>query len=127
IAPDIGIALDTTLACDTPGVEAENAITQLGEGVGLTVKDGSLIADHDLYKEFETLAKKKKIKHQPNLLTRGGTDGGAIQRAHDGAKTITLSLPTRYIHSSTETVDLSDLEAKIALTMEYMKGHEKKA
>lgn len=122
IAPDIGVALDTTLACDTPGVEPENAITRLGEGVGLTVKDGSLITDPDLYREFESLAKKKKIKHQPNLLTRGGTDGGAIQRAHDGARTITLSLPTRYIHSSIETVDLSDLEAKVELVTAYMKG-----
>ncbi|MCA9447579.1 MAG: M42 family metallopeptidase [Candidatus Omnitrophica bacterium] len=122
IAPDIGVALDTTLACDTPGIEPENAITRLGEGVGLTVKDGSLITDRALYEEFQALAKKKKIKHQPNLLTKGGTDGGAIQRAHDGAKTITLSLPTRYIHSSIETIELSDLEAKIALVAEYMKG-----
>ena len=122
IAPDTGIALDTTLACDTPGVDKENAITHLGEGVGLTVKDGSLITDHGLYREIEKLAKKKRIKHQPNLLTRGGTDGGAIQRAHDGAKTITLSLPTRYIHSSIETIDLSDLKAKVELTAAYMRG-----
>jgi endoglucanase len=122
VDPEIGVALDTTLAIDTPGVEAKDAITRLGDGVGLTVMDGSLISDHALLKEFEKLAEKNKIKYQPNILPRGGTDGAAIQRAREGARTITISLPTRYIHSSIEMVDLGDLEAKIELVAAYIKG-----
>jgi endoglucanase len=122
IDPEIGIALDTTLACDTPGSSAQDYITSLGEGVGLTVMDGSMIADHELLKEFQALAKKKRIKNQPNILPRGGTDGGAIQRVRSGVRTITISLPTRYIHSTIETIDENDLEAKVNLVVSYMKG-----
>jgi endoglucanase len=122
VEPDIGIALDTTLALDTPGVDAKDSITKLGGGVGLTVMDGSVISDHLLLKEFEKLAEKHKIKYQPNILPRGGTDAGAIQRSRAGVRAITLSLPTRYIHSSIETIDLGDLEAKIELVAAYMRG-----
>lgn len=122
VAPEIAVALDTTLALDTPGIEAKDAITRLGEGVGLTVMDGSFITDHGLLKEFEKLAEKSKIKYQPNILPRGGTDAAAIQRAREGARAITISLPTRYIHSSIETIDWNDLEAKVDLVAAYMKG-----
>ncbi|MBE7488509.1 MAG: M42 family metallopeptidase [Candidatus Omnitrophica bacterium] len=122
VAPDIAIALDTTLALDTPGIEARDQITQLGKGVGLTVMDGSVISDHALLKEFEALAGKKKIQFQHNILPRGGTDAGAIQRVREGVKVITISLPTRYIHSSIEMIDWNDLAAKIDLLSAYMKG-----
>jgi len=122
INPDIGVALDTTLACDTPGIDAQNAITRLGDGVGLTHMDGSVIADQALLEEFKRLAASKKIKTQPNILPRGGTDAGAIQRSGDGVRAITISLPTRYIHSSIEMIDMNDLTAKIDLVAAYMRG-----
>jgi endoglucanase len=122
VNPDVAIALDTTLACDTPGNSPQDYITELGQGVGLTVMDGSVISDHDLLEEIRKLAKKNKIKTQPNILPRGGTDAGAIQRVREGVKAITLSLPTRYIHSSIESIDISDLEAKIDLVAAYLKG-----
>lgn len=122
VAPEIAVALDTTLALDTPGTDAKDAITRLGEGVGLTVMDGSFISDHALLKEFEKLAEKNKIKYQPNILPRGGTDAASIQRSREGARAITISLPTRYIHSSIETIDWDDLGAKVDLVAAYMKG-----
>jgi endoglucanase len=122
IDPEIGIALDTTLACDTPGVEPHQAITRLGKGVGLTVMDGSMISDKALLESWIELAEKKKIKYQMNMLVRGGTDAGAIQRVREGVRTLTVSLPTRYIHSSIETISWEDLEAKVALVSGYMRG-----
>jgi len=122
VHPDIGVALDTTLACDTPGNDPRDAVTRLGEGVGITIMDGSVISDHELVKEFEALARKKGIRHQPNILPKGGTDAGAIQRVREGVRAITLSLPTRYIHSSIETIEMSDLEAKVDLLTAYMAG-----
>jgi endoglucanase len=122
VDPEIAVALDTTLACDTPGNSKQDYITSLGEGVGLTVMDGSVIADHALVKEFEKLAARRRIKWQPNILPRGGTDAGAIQRVRSGVRAITISLPTRYIHSSIETIDWRDLRAKIDLVAAYMKG-----
>ena len=47
IAPDIGLGIDTTLACDTPGVPEQDRTTEQGKGFGLHVKDSSFIADRE--------------------------------------------------------------------------------
>lgn len=122
INPEVAIGLDTTLACDTPGNEAHSAVTKMGHGVGLTIMDGSVIADRPLVEQLRTLAEKHKIPHQMNILPRGGTDAGAMQRARAGCRATTISLPTRYIHSCIETIDQSDLDAKIALVSAFMKS-----
>jgi endoglucanase len=61
VQPDIGIGIDTTLACDTPGVPEKDATTVQGKGFGLHVRDSSFIADKALVREIETLAIKNDI------------------------------------------------------------------
>ena len=111
IEPDVGIALDTTLCVDTPGVPEDQSVTRQGSGAALTVMDSASIADLELLEGFEQVARKQKIKTQRSILPRGGTDAGAVQRAGPGTRTFTLSCPTRYIHSVTEMVHRADLEA----------------
>jgi endoglucanase len=120
IEPDIGIALDTTVAADTPGIPAEQRVTVLGKGVGIKVLDGNLISHRELVDRFVALAKKHKITHQLEVLPKGGTDGGAIQRSRAGVKTITLSIPTRYVHTVTETVHKEDVLAAEALLKRFL-------
>ncbi len=60
--PDIGIGLDVSLACDTPGVPKEEMTNKQGQGVGLHVMDSSFIADAALIDELEDAATKAKIK-----------------------------------------------------------------
>lgn len=120
--PDIVIALDTTLCVDTPGVPEEERITAQHQGVGLTVLDGSFIADRSLVEEFEKVAEKNKIPHQFNLLTRGGTDAGAMQRVRGGYRAITLSVPTRYIHTVTESVSKKDIQSAIDLLAGWLES-----
>lgn len=121
IEPDIGIALDTTLCVDTPGVPEEQRVTKQGAGAALTVMDSSAIADLDLLNTFEAIARKKKIKHQRSILPRGGTDAGTIQRSGVGVRTFTLSCPTRYIHTVAESVHLDDLYACRDLLAAYLR------
>ncbi|MBI1336048.1 MAG: M20/M25/M40 family metallo-hydrolase [Phycisphaera sp.] len=111
VDPDIGIAIDTTLCCDTPGVPDTERVTKQGDGAALTVMDASAIADTEVLGAFESVAKKNKIKYQLSILSRGGTDSGAMQRSRAGVRTFTLSCPTRYIHTVTETVHKDDLHA----------------
>ena len=120
VQPDIGIALDTTLCCDTPGVPDNEAVTRQGQGTGLNVMDGSAIVDLDLLNDFEALAIKKKIKYQRTILHRGGTDAGTMQRAAAGFKVMTLLTPTRYIHTVTETVHQDDMAASRDLLSAYL-------
>lgn len=120
IQPDIGIALDTTLCCDTPGVGTHETVTKFGEGVGIKVMDGNAISNRGLVDEFLEVARKKKIPHQLEILPLGGTDQGPIQRAMAGCRSITLSIPTRYIHTVTESESKKDLQATIDLLAAWL-------
>ena len=120
ITPDIGIAIDTTLCCDTPGVPGDMSVTEQGKGAALTVMDGASIADLSVLQNFEATTKKGKIPYQLSILPRGGTDAGTIQRAAAGAKTFTLSCPTRYIHTVTEMVHKTDMNACRDLLAAYL-------
>ncbi|MHC4763751.1 MAG: M42 family metallopeptidase [Planctomycetota bacterium] len=117
---DIGVALDTTLACDTPGVPDTEQVTRHGDGVAIMVQDSSMIADHKLVDELCAAARKHKIPHQRSILARGGQDAGAIQRAGAGARTTAIVCGTRYIHTVTESIDKKDLQAAIDLVAAWL-------
>ena len=70
--------------------------------------------------ELLAVAKENKIKHQLEILTYGGTDTSSIQVAGSGAIGAALSIPTRYIHSSVELLDMADLKACVELTVAYL-------
>ena len=120
LQPDIGIALDVTLANDFPGVDGPDQVTRLGEGAALKIMDGSTLSHPKLLRHFRNLAEKHGIKHQLEILSRGGTDAGAIQRSRAGVATFTRSLPTRYIHTVNEMASIADIEATTALLARYL-------
>ncbi|MCA9290412.1 MAG: M20/M25/M40 family metallo-hydrolase [Phycisphaerales bacterium] len=117
---DLGIGLDTTLACDTPGVPDKLRVTKHGDGVGIMLQDGSMIADHRLVEDLCEVARKKKIPHQRCILPRGGQDGAAIQMSNGGVRTAAVVCGTRYIHTVTESIDRTDLQATIDLLAAWL-------
>ncbi|MCV6593520.1 MAG: M20/M25/M40 family metallo-hydrolase [Silicimonas sp.] len=123
VSPDIGIGIDTTLACDTPGVPEQDRTTEQGKGFGLHLRDGSFIADKVLAAEFAALAEKKKIPFQRTMLRSGGQDGAAAQQAAAGARAVGIVIGTRYIHTVTEMIEKSDLEAARDILVAYLKAN----
>ena len=121
VKPDIGIGIDVTLSCDTPGVPEQDRTTVQGQGFGLHIRDGSFIADKALVKDIETLAKKKKIPYQRTMLRSGGQDGAAAQQAAAGARAVGIVVGTRYIHTVTEMIEKSDLQAARDILVAYLK------
>ncbi|MHC1578858.1 MAG: M42 family metallopeptidase [Dehalococcoidia bacterium] len=115
VGPEIGVALDTTIACDIPGVSAHEQITRLGKGVAIKVKDSASISHPGLVQFLVSLAEERKIPYQLEILPRGGTDAGAIQPAREGVAVVTISIPTRYVHTVVETAHKDDIEAAISL------------
>ena len=120
VMPDVAIALDVTLAIDIPGSEEHGAISTLGKGIAIKIMDSASISDRGLVTEFRGIAEKGKIPHQLEVLPRGGTDAGAMQRACGGARAITLSIPLRYVHSVNECASKKDIEAGIDLLAKYL-------
>jgi endoglucanase len=111
--PDIAIGIDITLAVDIPGVPEDERVTVSGGGVAFTVMDSSVISDRSLIEEFETVAKRKEIPYQLSILPKGGTDTAAMQRSRGGCRAMTLSVPTRNVHTVTECIHKRDLQAAI--------------
>jgi putative aminopeptidase FrvX len=122
VKPDIGIGIDTTLSCDTPGVPEQDRTTVQGQGFGLHIRDGSFIADKALVAEVAALAEKKKIPYQRTMLRSGGQDGAAAQQSAAGARAIGIVVGTRYIHTVTEMVDRTDLKAALDILVAFLKS-----
>lgn len=120
IKPDIGLGIDVTLACDTPGVPDKDKTTEQGKGFGLHVRDSSFIADKALVAEIEALAQKKKIPFQRTMLAAGGQDGAAAQQAAAGARAVGIVVGTRYIHTVTEMAEKGDLQAALDILVAYL-------
>ncbi len=120
IRPDLGVALDVTLAMDVPGGNKSTQVTALGEGTAIKVMDSASISNYKLVKFMRELAEQEKIKYQLEILPRGGTDAGAIERSHSGCPVITLSVPTRYVHSNVETLNKSDLADTAKLLAKFL-------
>ncbi|MBB3998915.1 M42 family metallopeptidase [Aureimonas pseudogalii] len=123
VKPHIGIGVDTTLACDTPGVPEKDRTTELGAGVGLHLKDGSFIADRDLTDEVEGIAVANGIPYQRTILGGGGMDSASLQQAATGAKAIGIVVGTRYIHTVGEMIDRRDLLAARDLLAVFVAAH----
>ncbi len=120
VRPEIGIALDSTLAVDVPGVSGAEQVTQLGKGVAIKLTDSASISHPGLVRAMRRLAEKKKIPYQMEILPRGGTDAGALQMAQEGAAVVTLSIPCRYVHSVVETAHRADVDAAIRLLVAFL-------
>ena len=119
ITPDIGIAYDVTGTGDAAG--SKPMACSVGGGAAIKLKDASVICDYELTQAFAAVAKENDIKHQFEILPYGGTDTAAMQVSGAGVRAACLSIPTRYIHSGVEMLDLNDAEACVDLTVAWLR------
>ncbi len=115
VRPDVGIALDVTLANDVPFIQPHDRITELGKGTAIKAYDSSAVPNWKLVDHMRELCEARGIPHQMEVLPRGGTDTGALQRGGGGAAAGCISVPTRYVHSVIEMVHPDDVLASIRL------------
>ncbi|MBW7915724.1 MAG: M42 family metallopeptidase [Trueperaceae bacterium] len=121
VEPDFGIALDTTLAVDTPEIGEHLRVTQLGAGTALKVMDSSIISTRWLLDHFIDLAERHGVRYQLEVLPLGGNDAAALQRGRAGAPAFTISTPSRYVHTVTEMVSKSDLDGAVTLLTAFVR------
>ncbi|MGE0003936.1 MAG: M42 family metallopeptidase [Candidatus Izemoplasmatales bacterium] len=118
VSPDIGIALDVTIAHDYPGGTQE---TKLGAGPCLMVYDSSMVGHVALRQYAEALANELKIPYQLSYLKAGGTDAGRIHTNQAGCPSIAVCLPCRYLHSHTSVIHEDDYDNAVKLVCELIK------
>jgi tetrahedral aminopeptidase len=124
IAPQIGLAIDITLANDGPGVGKHERVTSVGGGAAIKVFDTSAIVPAAVVDHLTRLAEERGIRHQPEVMPRGGTDTRELQLSGDGAVAGCVSIPTRYVHQSVETCHPDDLDACVDLVAAFCETAE---
>ncbi|MGF2142581.1 M42 family metallopeptidase [Vagococcus fluvialis] len=116
IKPDLAIALDVTTSQDTP---LDSGSMALGNGVVLSFLDSLTMAHRGVYKEMKFLSDQLNLDINYDFMTEGGTDACNIHKAMTGIPTMTLSLPTRYMHSSRLLIHRKDYYQTVQLLTEF--------
>jgi len=119
--PDVGIAIDVTVAGDVPGVKDFEAPVKLRKGPSLTVADYGLITHPKVLRLLIDAAEKNGIPYQLETGLQGTTDAARISLTREGVPSGVISIPTRYIHSPASLLSLKDAENAVKLTVEALK------
>jgi tetrahedral aminopeptidase len=116
--PTAAIAVDVLPCTDQPEIKKERfGESKLGAGPVITrgVRSNNKIAD-----EIIETAKRKKIPYQVDVdYGSTGTDADPISAKRGGIPIGVVSVATRYLHSSVETLSLKDVDQVIDLLTEY--------
>ena len=125
VSPDYAIAIDTTIAGDTPQITERESSLKLGQGVAITIIEASgrgVIVNEKMKNLLMDTAKKNKIKYQVDVIEGGVTDGAIISMNKEGVPTGVLSIATRYIHAPTSVFHTDDLDTAVKLTIKAVEG-----
>ena len=113
IRPDIGVAIDVTGSGDQ--IRGRKMMVKLGGGAAIKVHDPGLTVPPAIKNWMIARCEADDIPYQLELLAGGTTDASVIQMADAGVPSGCISIPTRYLHTTSETVDLNDVRACIRL------------
>jgi putative aminopeptidase FrvX len=119
IKPDLALITDVCHDTATPMVDKiENGDQQGGKGPVLTY--GPAVQNNFL-KQIIAAAQKTKIPFQRAAVSRStGTDTDAFAYSNEGVTSALISLPLRYMHTTVEMVEKSDVENCIRLIYETL-------
>ncbi len=117
IYPDLALAFDVTVAGGVPGVKEVEAPVKMRDGPVIGVMDAGLITHPRVLSLLVDSAEENKITYQLETGLAGSTDAARIALTREGVPCGVLSIPTRYIHSPSSMLSLSDVEkaAKLAV------------
>jgi endoglucanase len=116
VNPDYAIVLEGTTAGDIGGTTGAKRVCNLGDGAVVSYMDRRTIYDKELYNLCFSISKEEGIPCQTKTMVAGGNDSGAIHISRGGVRTIAISVPCRYIHSSASVMALADAYASESLT-----------
>ncbi len=124
VSPDLAFALDVSLARDMP--DFEDKPEKLGGGPSILVYDGSMIPNCRLRDLVVDTAEAHKIPYHFTSIEGGGTNGGRIHLNKFGVPTLTMGIPTRYIHGHVGILHRDDYENAVKLLVEVLRKLDEK-
>ncbi len=121
IQPDIGIAVDTGIPGDTPGLSDKDAMSKLGKGPQIIMYDASIVTHKGLRDFITDTADEHNIPYQFETSPGGGTDAGKIHLTANGVPALSITVATRYIHSHASMIHRDDYENAVKILVEAIK------
>lgn len=121
IQPDIGIAVDTGIPGDTPGISDKEALSKIGDGPQIIMYDASIVTHKGLRDFVTDTADEHNIPYQFDTSPGGGTDAGKIHLTANGVPALSITIATRYIHSHASMIHRDDYENAVKLLVEVIK------
>jgi putative aminopeptidase FrvX len=118
IDPQLSLALDVTPTGDTPRIHRTDI--GLGKGPAIKVRDPGMIADPRVVRWMAASADKAGLPYQLEVLDSGSTDARVLQLVRGGVPAGCLSIPCRYVHTSSEMVDYRDVQNAAHLLAELL-------
>ena len=115
VRPDAAFVFEGTICDDSPKEKDVSPTTRLWDGPAITIADQVVISDRRLVDLLVRTAKAEGIPFQFKQPGMGGTDAGAIQAAGEGVPAVTVSVPSRYIHSPVCVLAKDDFENTVKL------------
>ena len=115
VQPDYAIVVETTTAADLADVPENKKVCSLGNGGVISFMDRRTIYPKELFDRAFELAETYGIKAQVKSLVAGGNNAGVIHKTAGGIRTITVSLPCRYLHSPSCVLKKEDIEESAKL------------
>ena len=113
VQPDVGIAIDVTASGDQ--IRGSKMLVKLGGGAAIKVHDPGLVVPVAIKNWMIERCEADGIPYQLELLMGGRTDASVIQLTDSGVPSGCISIPTRYLHTTSETADIGDVRACIDL------------
>lgn len=118
LSPDVAITLEATTAADLEGVSEDKQVCRLGDGPAVSFMDKGNLYTRTLY-DFAISCGEKC---QPKAYVSGGNNSRAFALSGEGAATLAVSLPCRYIHSPSCVASLKDFDAMLPLTKKLLEA-----
>ena len=107
VSPDIAISFDASLSSHKDNTGKSLTV---GEGVGIKIKDKSLICNEALTDLIRDVAKKAKLNLQNEVSSFGSSELAAVQSSHSGAMVAGITLPCQNPNSCAQIMSLKDIE-----------------
>lgn len=123
VEPELSVVFESSAANDNLGDSEE--LGQQGKGVLLRYIDRTSITHRGLFMYMTGLAEKKKIPFQ-YFMALGGTDSGEIHTARSGCPSITMGVPSRYIHTNSSIMDYRDYAAAKDMALAFLRSLDRK-
>ncbi len=120
LSPDEAIAVDVSFGRTPDSTPHETA--ELGSGAMI---GASAVLDREMTSKLKQIAEKKDIPYSIEVMPSStGTNADAIAVTRCGVKCCTVSVPIRYMHTSIEAMDISDIEHAARLIAAYAGGDQ---